>query len=99
MVKAPTPHAAEAPAFTELGKKSPGPIEVAAVWSRTDKGEVDAVTGHPRGKTAIFAGILFRREVAPAAPRLVADTPKSHFRRPAIAVGRANLGERRGTSR
>src|SRR5438094_706382 len=71
------------------------PLDLPADRSRPDKGQLATVRRHrPCREAPELRRVLLRREVAAAAPRLVADPPLPNPERLAIAARRALLGQR-----
>src|SRR5438034_10618546 len=68
-------------------EEAPRPVEIVAVRSRGDQIERHAVLREPLGELPIFAAIVFRRELAAAAPALVADAPITNAERFAGTIG------------
>src|SRR5437879_5012222 len=54
-----------------LLEEPPRPIEVVAIWPRSDQIQRYAVTGNPLGKLAILAAVVFRCKLAAAAPAFI----------------------------
>src|SRR5205823_5268012 len=75
------------------------PLAIAAVGAGGDELQGGAVLRQPRGVPTEFGGVLLGREIAAAAPRLVADAPVPHAERLAIAARRAQVGHRRRAGR
>src|SRR5947207_12843552 len=83
-------------AFSEhLVEKAARPIRVAAIWPSTDEFEINAEARHVGDEAAELLRILFRREPAAAAPRLIADAPISHLEGIAVTRRGAHIRERR----
>ena len=80
-------------AVDPLGEEAPGPVEVVAIGAGGDEIEGDAVLGKPFGEPAILAAIVFGRELAAAAPALVADAPVSDAEGFALAAGCTLVGD------
>ena len=71
------------------------PLAIAAVGSSGDELDRDAESRHPRRVAPELGRVFFGREVAAAAPRLVADAPVADVERIAIAPPRAQIRHRR----
>ena len=76
------------------GEEPARPVEVVAVGSGGDQIGGHAVFGQPFGEPAVLAAIILGRELAAAAPALVADSPVTNAERFAIAVGHPLVGQR-----
>ncbi|MGO9470287.1 MAG: hypothetical protein ACLQVF_39830, partial [Isosphaeraceae bacterium] len=81
------------------GEEAPGPIEIVAVGPGGDEIGGDAVLGQPLGEPAILAAIVLGRELAAAAPALVADAPVPDAKGLALAAGDPLIGKRRRAGR
>src|SRR5262249_13539707 len=97
MMARPTPQAAELPVafLRQLGEEAPRPRNVAAVGSRANERERLTEAWHPGDVSSVLGRVLFRREVAAAPPRFVADPPVADAEGIAIAACRALVRERR----
>src|SRR5215813_3003868 len=95
MMQSPSPHPADRAPLLELCEEPPGPLDVPAVWTRTDARKIDRKTGNPFGEPTVLRGVLLRSEVAAAAPRLVSDAPVPDPKRLTVAGRRAHLRKRR----
>src|SRR5262245_66165588 len=68
MMQPPTPHPSESAFFGQSAKEPARPAQVSGVRPRTYESQVETISRNPFHKTAIFDGVLFRRESAAAAP-------------------------------
>src|SRR6266581_1091881 len=73
------------------GEEAARPVQLAAVRPGADERQL-ARPRQPRGVAAERGCVLLGREVAAAAPGLVADAPEAHIQRLALAVGGALVG-------
>src|SRR5437773_8740730 len=96
MMQRPAPHRAQCAPLIQLGEEAARPIEIAAIRAGADEGEFDTIVRHPGSEPSVLGRILFRRKVATASPRLVADAPEADVERVALAIRSAGLGRRGG---
>src|SRR5262245_59141396 len=96
MMERPAPQAAELPLplHDQPGQESTGPGEAAAVRPRADERQVHAELGDPGDEPPVLDRVLLGREVAAAAPGLVADAPEPDPERLGVTAGGPQLGER-----
>src|SRR5690349_6728820 len=94
MVERETPGVAERRA--DLAEEAARPAQFAGVGAGGDEAELLAVAGSPCGVAAVFDGVVFGREVAAAAPVLIADAPVGDVERRGFPIGGALRGERGG---
>src|SRR5262249_41364583 len=79
--------------ISPLFEETPSPIEVVAVRPRGDQVKRHTVTGEPFGEFPIFTAIIFGRELAAAAPALVANPPVTHREWSFRTIGDALVGQ------
>src|SRR5678815_4235679 len=82
--------------FSYLREEPTRPVEVVDVGARRDELKIDAVTRDGSREATVLGRVFFRREVAPAAPRLVADAPEPHLEGVATAHGTTRAHVRSG---
>src|SRR5687767_3810441 len=61
------------------------PIEVVDIGARRNELQIDSKTWDCRREAPVFSSVLLRSKVPAASPGLVADSPKAHLVRIAIA--------------
>jgi hypothetical protein len=81
------------PAGVDLFKEALGPIYVVIIRPGGYEAQVLAEGGHPIREASELRGIIFRSEIATAAPTLVADAPVLDIERLRRARGGANVRE------
>src|SRR5215470_11461442 len=99
MMQSPSPHPADRTPLLELCEEPAGPLNVPAVWTRTDARKIDRETRNPLCEPAVLRGVLLRGEVASAAPRLDSDAPVPDPKRLTVTGRRAHLRKRRNLRR
>src|SRR5262245_22954323 len=99
MMQRPAPHSSNDASFGELREKAAGPLDFSAVRAGSDVRKLESEAGHPLSEAPILAGILFRREIAAATPRLVADSPIAHVQRVAHSACGSSIRQRRAARR
>lgn len=83
----------------ERREEPAGAVVLPAARARADEAQIHVVAGHPGREAAELAGVAFRRHVAAAAPRLVADAPVANTERRRFALCRPLVGQRRRAGR
>src|SRR5690242_14404681 len=85
--------------FSELGKKTPRPVEVALVRSRGDQRQRAVELRQPCGVAAVFNSVLIGSEIAATTPGFITYAPVVHPKRLPIALRGTQIGQRSLTGR
>src|SRR5262245_39834123 len=95
MMKRPAPHSSERTPLVHPGKETPGPIQIAAVWTGSHECRLDSIFRNPFSEAAKLRRVLLGGEVSAATPRLVPDSPVTNLERISITARRTHIRKRR----